>query len=552
MPSRRPDPRFRPPSRVAPPESHWTRRQFLAAAVAGGGAAALTGLLPWRAEAATTFRWTPFSRRLALPPDAQESAPFDLDEGKGPDGKPRLEYLEEWRDDDVGFRARYFQLHMKPGVAEIIPGVTTPIWGYDGIYPGPTIRARAPARPSAREVIFVRFHNELPTECVIHLHGGHMPAESDGFTNDFIHEGGFRDHAYPMIPAGDDPTDMQSYLWYHDHAMDETGINVYRGLEGLFLIVDDAEAQLIADRVIPPLERQYPLVLQDRSFNRDGTLFYNFFEHDGFLGDVQIVNGAVQPFLEVERRKYRFRLLNGANARMFNLRLTSGEFVQIGADGWFLPRAVARREMLLAMAERADVIIDFRNAPNEVYLLNTIDQDDGRGPDGTRDDLDRADRPFPLVKFVVKGAPIANDVTIQAGRALNALAPIDPREARVTRRFEFERSGGAWVINGRIFDPERSDATPKLGSTERWILENKGGGWWHPVHVHDEGFRIQRIGGRAPPPWEAGLKDTVNLGPNDVAEVLLRFRDWPGRWVFHCHNIEHEDVRMMSRFDVVR
>jgi FtsP/CotA-like multicopper oxidase with cupredoxin domain len=547
---------FRHPSS---PPSEWTRRQFLAAALAFGGAAATlacgggddqSGLLPpeltgTRTDAATTFRWKPFSVDLAIPGNAQPVAPFDLEE------TARLVYRKEWRDRLDLFGARYFDFTMKPGYAEIIPGVQTPIWGYDGIYPGPTIRARAPGT-GPREVVFVRFRNELPVETVIHLHGGHMPADSDGFTNDFIHEHEFRDYAYPMLPAGDDPAEMPSYLWYHDHAMDETGPNVYRGLSGLFLVVDDAEAELVDRKVIPAAAQEIPLLLQDRSFNADGSLFYDHFDHDGFLGDVQIVNGKAQPKVHVQRRKYRLRFLNGANARMFDLRLSSGApFVQIGADGCLLPRAVARRDVFIAMAERADVVVDFSGAPDEVYLVNVLDQDDGRGPGGKRGDLDLLDRGVPILKFVVGGSPVPNDVTIRAGDIVKPLAVIRPEEATVTRRFEFDRSGGAWRINDRLFDPDRADAKPRLGATERWVLENKGGGWWHPIHIHLEYFQVQRINGRRPPEWERGLKDTINLGPNDVAEVLMRFRDWPGKWVFHCHNIEHEDMRMMGRFDVV-
>jgi protein SCO1/2 len=233
-----------------------------------------------------------------------------------------------------------------------------------------------------------------------------------------------------MLPAGDDPADVVSYLWYHDHTMDETGINVYRGLAGLFLIVDDAEAELVDRKLIPAPAQEIPLLLQDRSFNADGTLFYDFAAHDGFLGDVQIVNGKVQPVIRVERRKDRLRFLNGANARMFDLRLSSGgDFLQIGADGCLLPAATARRNVFLSMAERADVIVDF----HEVYLENWLRQDDGRGPGGKRDSPDQLDRGAPLMKFVVEGAPLLNDVTIAAGDPVRPFVRIRPEEATVTR-----------------------------------------------------------------------------------------------------------------------
>jgi FtsP/CotA-like multicopper oxidase with cupredoxin domain len=325
---------------------------------------------------------------------------------------------------------------------------------------------------------------------------------------------------------------------------------VYRGLAGYFLVDDELEEALVADGRIPGPAQELPLLLQDRSFNGDGTLFYDFFDHDGFLGDVQVVNGRLQPRVAVERRRYRLRLLNGANARMFDLRLTSGDFLQIGADGWALPRAVRRRNVFLGMAERADVIVDFRGAPDEVFLANWCEQDDGRGPGGGRSAPDQLDRGVPLLRFDVRGAPVANDLArpLQAGEVVKPLAPPPPPQR--TRSWVLERKNGVWVVNDRIFDPDRPFAVVPLGATERWTFENKSGGWWHPVHVHDEAMRVRTINGRAPPPWEAGKRDMVNLGPNDRLEAIIQFRDWPGRWVWHCHNVEHEDMRMMARFDV--
>ena len=158
---------------------------------------------------------------------------------------------------------------------------------------------------------------------------------------------------------------------------------------------------------------------------------------------------------------------------------------------------------------------------------------------------------MPLLKFIVEGPTQPDDATLQPGDLVQPDTPILLSEIVATRKWVFERRKGAWVINDKFFNPDRPEARPRLNTAERWIFENKGGGWWHPVHIHLEAFEIQRLSGKAPPPELASKKDTVLLGPNDVAEVFVRFRDFRGRYVMHCHNMEHEDMRMMVRWDVV-
>jgi FtsP/CotA-like multicopper oxidase with cupredoxin domain len=262
------------------------------------------------------------------------------------------------------------------------------------------------------------------------------------------------------------------------------------------------------------------------------------------LGDTFIVNGAVQPRFVVERRKYRFRILCASNARVFTLRLSTGQpFLQVGNDAWLLPFAMLRPELLLTPAKRADVIIDFTNAPEEVFLENWMLQDDGRKPDGI------ADRPTPLVKFVVQGAPARNDATVDVNTPLRPHIPILPEEIEFTRAFNFGRSQGVWTVNNELYDGQRVDAVPRLGSAERWILRNSSGGWWHPIHIHLESHQIQRVNGRAPDPWDRFKVDTSILEDGTEIEVFMRFRTFQGPFVFHCHNLEHEDMRMMQTVD---
>jgi FtsP/CotA-like multicopper oxidase with cupredoxin domain len=535
----------------------FTRRQVVQLGLGLAGAAVLGQLArPGRARAdgppPTPIRFTPFTRELPTIANGMISV-----------AKP-VAFASTWDATLPG--ARKYLLRMRKARVEIIPGVTTEIWGYEGAYPGPAIVGRTGIPDVVR---FVNKSDDLPTPSTddldvfttVHQHGGHNPSDSDGLPlpDQLIEPGAWKDFGYPNAPqkAPDgtpDPSENPSLLWYHDHATDITGPNVYMGLAGLYPMVDDLEEGLVASGALPPVGSEFdvPLVLQDRRFNADGSLFYSPFEHDGFLGDVMVVNGKAQPYLDVQRRRYRLRILVGTNARMFLLRLSTGApFLVVGSDRWLLPHPVQRGRLLLGMAECADVIVDFSgSAPGDrVYLEDLLSQDSGRGPGGTVLDPAVSLPGRRLLEFRVRGGVPSGDLAITPTTALRPHTPIGPAEIVATRTFEFNRSNGAWQVNGRFYDEERTDAAVKLGTAERWILKNGGGGWWHPIHIHLALHQVQRFGG-APPPFEhAFKKDTTLLGPGDVAEVFLRFRDHAGRFVAHCHNMEHEDDRMMFRFD---
>jgi len=525
------------------PRRTFTRRDLLKGSLAAAGALVTAPLLSHGGKAfaddeivRTPIRFTPFTRPLPIPkvlePQATPLDPATRCAFRSPPA--------------VVDATKHYVLTQKLGFTEIIPGFQTEIWGYDGLYPGPTIRARF------NEPAVVRQVNALDVEVSVHLHGGHTPFDSDGFPDHFIFPGQSRDYCYPNGAPDNDVSEVSSTLWYHDHAMDITGPNVYMGLAGFYLLTDDLEESLIGS-VLPRPEFDIPMVFQDRAFRADGSLAFDNFDHDGFLGDVFVVNGKAQPFFEVERRKYRFRFLNGSNARFWMLRLSNGaRFLQIGNDSWLLPQAIERDRILLGNAERADVIVDFRDAPAEVFLENILVQDEGRGPDGDLRSPEVRVPGTPIVKFLVKGSRVDDDVTVAVGvpKVIRPHTPIRADEIVATRRFRFERGNGAWQINGRFFDPDRADATPALGSAERWIIENSSGGWWHPIHMHLEAHQVQRFSGSRPPPYNAFKKDTTLLGPNDVAEVFMKFRTFTDEFVFHCHNVEHEDMRMMGRFVV--
>lgn len=447
----------------------------------------------------------------------------------------------------------HYEITQQVREVEIVPGYRTPIFGYDGSFPGPTIVSR-----SGRTTI-VTHRNELPVPTVVHLHGGHTPAEHDGYPVDLVHPVG--DHTsrggHGYATAGDSSHGTRAYeypldqpaatLWYHDHRMDFTAPQVWRGLAGFHLVHDD-----VGDRLdLPHSERDIPLLICDRAFAEDGSLLYPSIDpnlrdtpgvhHDhmeGVLGDVVLVNGAPWPTLEVDAARYRLRLLNASNARRYRLALRpaprgGGGFVQIASDAGLLAAPLPHDRLDIAPAERFEVVVDFARYPvgTEVVLTNEL----GAGPTSE------------VMRFVV-ARKAADDSVLP--RRLAEIEPLRPGAAAPRREWVFSRGivGGdrGWTINGRPFDPARMDATPRLGQTEIWRLYSD---LHHPVHIHLSPFQVLRRNGRPPGPFDAGWKDTVDLRPAEYVDVAVRFERYRGAYLLHCHNLEHEDMAMMAAFE---
>lgn len=551
-----------------PKRSTLSRRTLLKLAGASGVATAGSGLFaPHAGHAQTTgpvpaIFLQPFIDALPIPPiktpTVLDPAPAMLPVA-GEAGRDPHQRFDEFRPQmhyEVRVRAGRHRFHAHLPEEQV--------WGYDGIVPGPIFVNRVGV-PLA-----VRFRNELPQdyvgfgspEIITHLHGAHVGSSSDGFAGNFYsvrkagptisYPGAFYDHHYPNFPSHGDPREISNTLWYHDHREEFTAANVYKGLSGFYLLFDalDSGDETTGLRLPGGVGRyDIPLLLQDKKFDAGGNLVFDQFDPEGFLGNQFLVNGKVQPYFKVEGRKYRFRLLNGSLARYFEMYLAderdrNQDFTFIASDGNLLERPLTLKKIMLAMAERADILIDFsKYAPGTVlYLVNRIAQEDPRKP--------KDDRLYPgirMLRFEV-GERSADASVIPA-----LLRPAAPRTlaAGIRRRvFKFERKNGQWLINDRFFDPERVDAAVKQGVAEIWTFETSGG-WAHPVHVHLEDFRILTINGKPPPPQWAGRKDVVALLPGARAEVLVRFRDFTGKFVMHCHQTAHEDHAMMIRFDVV-
>jgi FtsP/CotA-like multicopper oxidase with cupredoxin domain len=410
-----------------------------------------------------------------------------------------------------------YDVAIQQGMAEVLPGFETPIYGYDGVYPGPTIRAR-----TGREVV-VRQRNALSFDSNVHLHGGFVPAGHDGHPMDVIASGASFDYHYPNQQDA-------ATLWYHDHAHGRTSRTLYYGLVAMYVLEDDLERELD----LPRGDYDVPIVIADHAFNRDGSFRYAENIDVGFRGDTILVNGAVSPRMRVERRRYRLRLLNASNSRSYTLRLGRGrKMTQIASDGGLLARPVGRRRLPLHPAERVDLVIDFRDyAPGTELVLHN---EDGEG--GT----------VAVMRFDVSRGGGSEDFRVP--RRLRSRESLPAPTA--ARTWDLGLGFGGWQINGKDFDPERFDVRPQHGSTERWTFVNRSNRV-HPMHIHGYLFRVlERSSGPVHAGDRLGWKDTVGVLANETVSVLAWFAPYAGRYVFHCHSLEHADRAMMLQLEVV-
>ena len=453
-----------------------------------------------------------------------------------------------------------------------------------------------------------------PVPIVPHLHGGERtPPESDGYPQawflpaatdipaGFARSGRYYERHRASSPLGRSwapgtavfqyPNDQRAAtLWYHDHTLGLTRLNVYAGPAGFYLLRGGPDD--LGGGKLPAGSYEIPIAIQDRSFSADGSLFYpdsrRFFDgfagpyiphsdispifNPEFFGDVMVVNGRSWPFLEVEQRRYRLRFLNGCNSRFVILRLGDVPFWQIGTEGGFLPRPVRRRSLLLAPAERADVIVDFSKveAGTELLLLNVgPDEPFGGGEPGRDFKPARPETTGQVMQFRVVRSRHVDRSTPPERLRLPALTPL-AHESR-TRRVSLNESDSQVLAHvgpreaelGTVDSHGKGVPTswdhpvtedPVVGTTEIWEIHNFTQDA-HPIHVHETQFQVvdrQRFRGgrRAAEPWEAGFKDTVIAYPHEITRIRLTFRT-PGRFVWHCHIVEHEDNEMMRPYDIV-
>jgi FtsP/CotA-like multicopper oxidase with cupredoxin domain len=449
----------------------------------------------------------------------------------------------------------------------------------------PTVKPAIVLGQPAGAGMLVRYHNDLtwaprdfgyPT-LTMHFHGGHQPAGADGFPHDIqngaggfpgsvtVKPGTYFDYMYPFRDVGfeDGPEtrdERPSFYWFHDHILDFTGPNVYRGLANVVPAFDDLDTgDENTGLGLPSGDHDLPMVFQDKIFDIGGALIFDPFNGDGFLGDTFVVNGVVQPYHDVERRKYRLRFLNGSNARIYQMCLTNDSgrsypMTQIATEGGLMAKPLPVPSFELSMAQRVEVVVDFADpmfndiaATDKpfVYIENRMAQTDGRKPDGLVSAGPK------LLRFRLSGNPVP---TPPVPSVLRPFARISDAElaAAERRSFRFDRSDGVFTINGEPIDIDKKNVVPR-NVGQLWHFQNDSGGWWHPNHVHSELMRVIRHNGQPPPLNETdgmARKDTVVMRKNESVDVYIKFRDFSGPFVFHCHNLEHEDHAMMGRFDV--
>jgi FtsP/CotA-like multicopper oxidase with cupredoxin domain len=419
----------------------------------------------------------------------------------------------------------------------------TDIFGYNGVTPGPTIRATRGRRAVVRQI------NALPsrhptlgyeTTTSVHLHGNASEPQYDGWANDVTPPGHYKDYIYPH-------DQNERTLWYHDHGIHHTSQNAYMGLAGFYITSEGLNLPL------PRGEYDVPLMIQDKIFAQDGSLIYDESGEDGndqedsLYGDVILVNGQPWPVMEVERRKYLFRFLNASVSRSYELALSSGKpFTVVSTDGGLMPIRQKTRRLRLGMAERYGIVIDFAKYEiGETVVLKNL------GPDNNLD--------FNSTRQIMRFDVVREPATLAYNRVPEVLntdshpySPMNLTEADAvrTRDWLFSRINGDWKINGKTWDPNRSDANVGLGDVEIWRFTNDSGGWFHPVHTHLIDFKILDRNGNPPKPYERGPKDVAYVGEHESVRVIARFGPRVGKYMMHCHNLVHEDHDMMTHFEV--
>jgi len=482
----------------------------------------------------------------------------------------------------------------------------TRLWGYNGMWPGPTIEVRR------GQALSVKWTNELPRKhflpidtsihgseegvpevrTVVHVHGAQVLPVSDSYSEAWITPDGKTGPTYDAAPSHYPNDQAATSLWYHDHALGITRLNVVAGLAGVYLIRDDEEDALN----LPAGTYEIPLLIQDRSFLADGSLWYPPAQNgthpmwmQEYFGETICVNGKATPFLEVEPRKYRFRMVNGSNARFYHLTLASADkngkpngqpvdapaFRQIGTDAGLLPAPLSSHYLIFSPGERFDVVIDFsEHAGGHLAMSNDAPAPYARGGEVV---------PAEVMLFKVTKALAGRD-TSALPETLVPMSPLNPRLAvreRVVSLTEMDRPSDGYTMMGLLGgkhwdDPITED--PKAGSMEIWSFANATGDV-HPVHIHLVKFQVlnrqpfdvkqyQESGKLVytgiPMPPESNerpaWKDTIKTYAGYITRVIAKF-DLPAgtvakpgqefRYVWHCHVLEHEDNEMMRPYKVV-
>jgi FtsP/CotA-like multicopper oxidase with cupredoxin domain len=518
------------------------------------------------------------------------------------------------------------------------PGLPTQdpnsVWTFNGTIPPKLVQGRY------MEPILFRHHNRLPVDVnanngfgrhtiSTHEHNGHHGAENDGFTGAFFFPNQFYDYHWPIVLAGllsinttaTDPKaatpndaggsdkipgdwrETMSTHWFHDHMFTFTSQNVYKGNAAMFNIYSalDRGNESINDGVnlrLPSgtlkswgnLEYDVNLMLAEKAWDANGQLFMDIFQFDGFLGDAMTVNLIYKPFFEVERRKYRFRILNASVSRFFKIAIADANghavsFFQIANDGNLLPSPIQLTQLdEQGIAERYDIVVDFSQfgIGSKCWFVNLCEHQDGKKPSDdltlsealsgqsadpcvgkflefriVRDPAQPDQSQVPAVMIPnpdLSNIPISRNRTFEFGSGASQPLPATDPAAYTTGAGGQTGPWGVKVDNNQMLNASwgRISAAPSYGTREVWTIKNGGGGWDHPIHIHFEEGQILARDGKASnvPAWEKGRKDVYRLRPGGSVTLTMQFRDWGGMFMEHCHNTVHEDNAMLVRWEI--
>jgi spore coat protein A, manganese oxidase len=473
------------------------------------------------------------------------------------------------KDRPDGTSTDYFEITMRKQRLGVVfdangnPLTFADFWTYNGSIPGPLIRQKL-----GRQTC-IRFTNELGADlegnqiCTsVHLHGMASFPQFDGYATDLTRPGQYKDYYYP--------NSRSSSLWYHDHAVHHTSRNVYMGLAGMYIVDYRPKDFCGGIDALPQGEFEIPLVIQDKAFRiptrsqpNEWQLVFNDRNRQGVYADVYMVNGRAYPTFKVKRQKYYFRLLNGSASRSYRLTLSRSQtqltnakdpLIVVGSDAGLLPSPVplvAPKSLPIGVGERYGVVIDFAEFPADLKTVYLWDMGFSGNIGGTAQ---------AILQFELEGAPVPTpQLPPQLGIVPLKTSLLQVRreqlqknrkpETAKDRSFTFSKSGD-WKINNKTWEECRVDGDPRVWDVEVWEIFNNGG-WVHPVHIHLIDFQIIDRNGRPPLGHEQGWKDVVLVEPFEKVRVIASFNPQPGKYMFHCHNIVHEDHDMMTQFEVM-
>ena len=433
-----------------------------------------------------------------------------------------------------------FQLNCDSGQWQIYPGSQTNTFAINGNYLGPTLELQK------GDSVAIQINNLLGEETSLHWHGLHIPASMDGGPETIIPAGTSFVSAFRVM-------NRAATYWYHPHVHMNTEAQVRKGMAGIIIVRDSAEASL-------QLPRSYgfddfPLILQDRSYDANNQFLVNT------LGDSMLVNGTPRPYLNVPSQMVRLRILNGSSARVYNLGFSDNRnFYVIGSDGGLLPEPYLTNRVLLSNGERVEIIVDFSGPSLPPLTLKSYASQMPTSIPGNLMGMMGGNGPLERVNFDIMEfrniPPIPGGITTVP----STLIPVQTYDSTTADRVRNRTITGQGMVNMGNFYLDGSqyimgyfNDTMRLGDVELWYVTNSSN-IAHPMHVHDVSFRILSRNGAVPPPQESGWKDVFNILPQETVGLIMRFEDYADAgvpYMYHCHNLAHEDMGMMTSFIVV-